>query len=98
MPLPSGLQSFCYQLADSIMVIPLYMILFFLVAFRILFNFCHFNYDIFWCRSFCFHFILDLLCFLYLDNNFLQVWEVFIHKSIKFIFDLCFFLINYTPL
>ena len=38
-----------------------------LAAFRILFNFCHLNYDMSWCGSVRVHLLGDPLCFLYLN-------------------------------
>ena len=90
MPLPSGLQIFCKKSADSLMRILLHMILcFYLASFRILFlTFTNFNYDVSSCGYVWVHLGWDPLCFLYLDICFLlQVWEVFNHKFIKYIFD-----------
>ena len=71
------------------MVVPLYVTLcFYLAAFRIIsLTMFAILLMICWCRSFGVHLVWDSLCFLYLDICFLlQVWEVFSHNFIKYIF------------
>ena len=74
--------------ADSLMGIPLCMTLFFSCCLqKPLFTFCHFNYVMSWCEFAWVHLVWDPLCFLFLDICFLQVWEVFSHNFLKYIFD-----------
>ena len=77
---------------DRLKGVPLCIIsCFSLTAFKIIFNFCHFNYNASWYGTLWVYTIWDSLCFLDLGTCFLsQVREVFSYYLFKFI--LCPFL------
>ena len=69
------------------MAVPLDVTLFFSCWNLNFFIFFYFNYDVSWHGSLWVHLVWKPLCLLYLDICFLlQVWEVFSHNFIKYIF------------
>ena len=77
------------------MGVPLYVTCcFFLATFN--FNFCHFNYSVFWCVPLWVNPEWDSLCFLDLDVCFLsQIREVFSYYVFKYVLSpFLFFLLG----